>query len=108
MRIHIHIKRPRLREFHLILTEHLLEDRRLAVDDLVVGKRQQVSLPVKISHGESQLIVVPSPVQRICPEIFQSVIHPAHIPFIVKSKPAFLRQLCHPRETRGVLRRQND
>ena len=41
MGVHIHIERPRLGEFPVIIPVHFLQDRSLAVHRLIMGQRQQ-------------------------------------------------------------------
>ena len=50
MHHHIEIQRPALRELHIVVTEDLVDDRLLTVDDLVMGKRKQMPLVVEIKH----------------------------------------------------------
>ena len=103
MGVHIHIKCPGLREFHIIVSEHFLEDRCLAVDYFVVGKRQQVVRIIVIRHGEGELVIAASPEQRIDAEIVERVVHPSHIPLIIEAQPAVFRVFRDSRKAGGIL-----
>ena len=100
---HVHVKCPALRELHLIASEDLVDDRLLAVHDLIVRQRQQILLVVEIEHRESQLVGDVNSLPGLLHEIVQRVIHPAQIPLVVKSEAALVHRLCAARIGRGVL-----
>ena len=58
--------------------------------DLIMRKRKQETGIIVIHHGKSQFMIFPASVFRICAEIIQSIVHPAHIPFIVESQSPVL------------------
>ena len=101
--VHIHIECPRLGELHLIVSEHFLEDGRLSVDDFIVGEREQVVGVVVVGHGKGEFVIAAAAEQRIRAEIIQRIVHPPHVPLVVKAKPAVLRRFGDARETGGVL-----
>ena len=51
-------------------------------------------------------MIVLCSVLRTCLEIFQGIMHPSHVPFIVKSKPALIDRLGHILEICRILCRQ--
>ena len=107
MQEHIQIQGSRLRELSVIIPGHLLDDRRLPMDHLVMGERKQISLVVEISHREGQLVILLRAVGRIGPEEIQRVVHPAHIPLVVKAQAALRDRFCDPRIRRRVLCNQH-
>ena len=52
----------------------------------VVRKGKQVVLGVVIIHGERYLLVASAAEERVYSEVFEGVVHPAHVPFIVKAE----------------------
>ena len=58
------------------------------MNHLVVGDGQDEVLTPGIGDGEGQFVVDAPPEQGVCFEIFQAVIHPAHVPFEVEPQSA--------------------
>ena len=85
MCIHVHIKSPGLRKFFIIVTIHFLHDSSLSVNYLVMRKRKQETSIIIIHHGKSQFVIIVTSVFRGSTEIIQCIIHPAHVPFIIKT-----------------------
>ena len=104
VRVHVHIKRPRLRELIVVIAVHLLNNGSLAVYVLVVGKREYVLLAVVVHHRECQLVVVVHALVRRGAEVVERVVHPAHVPLVVEAETAFVHRLCYHRVIRGILR----
>ena len=94
MYVHIKVEGTQLRELLLVGAENLVDDRPLAVDNFVVGQRQQMALIVIIVHGECQELGALGTLVRSLHEIIQCVIHPAQIPLIIKSQASLFRGLC--------------
>mgnify|MGYP006990123306 CR=1 FL=1 len=46
-------------------------------------------------HRKRKLVVIPRSVLRGSPEIFQRIIHPAHIPFVIKPKSISIQRPGH-------------
>ena len=105
--IHIHIKCPCLREFHIIIAPHLLNDGRLAVNVFIVGDWQQIKLIVEILHGKGYLAMVIFSLCRWGAEVIESVVHPAQIPLVVKAKAIILNGSCYLGECGGILRNKH-
>ena len=53
-------------------------------------------------------MIIPAPILRPSLEVFQGIVHPAQIPFVVKAEPALQRALGHIREIGGILRDEHD
>ena len=66
----------------------LVEQRALAVHDLVVADRQQVVLAEGVHQREGQQVVVVLPVDRLLLEVAQGVVHPAHVPLQPEAQAA--------------------
>ena len=76
---------------------HLIIERTLAVDDLIVRDRQNEILGERIEERERQAVVVALSKQRIQRHVAQHVVHPAHVPFIIESETAHVSRLRHHR-----------
>ena len=107
MGIHIHIENSGLREFLLILTVHFLQDCSFSVNDFIMGQRQKKMVMIVIHHGKGQLMIVHAAICGSRAAVIQGVVHPAHVPLIVKSKAVFRHRLCNVGIGCGVLRYQN-
>ena len=100
---HCHIvtqKRAVSVELILIAAEHLVYKRVLAVHNLVVRKRQNKVLAVRVHHNERQKSVVVLSEIRIHRHITQRVVHPAHIPFVVKAQAVIVGRSRYHRPSR--------
>ena len=86
MREHVQIEQPGLLHPHVKIPVHLVDDRSLPVNDLVMGERQKIALVVEVFHREQQLADIPSALRRIFAHEFQCVVHPAEIPLVIESK----------------------
>ena len=75
--------------------------------NLVMREWQHVSLIIKIHHGECQLVILVASAKRQSPEEIQCVIHPTHIPFVVKSQSAVSDFLGGSLVVRGILGAEN-
>ena len=92
VRRHVQVQHPRLREFALVTAAHLLHDGGLAVNILVMGKRQDVVLVPAVHHGKGQLAEVFFAFLRGFFEVIQRIIHPAQVPLVVKAQTAVLHR----------------
>ena len=81
------------RKFLPIITWHFVNQGALAMHYLIMGKRQHKILTKGIHHGESNLVMVPLAVDRIQTAISQDIVHPAHIPLVVKAHAAHINRL---------------
>ena len=86
-----------------VVTRHLVDQRALAMHYLVMGQRQHEILAEGVHHGEGNLVMMPLPVDRIKAEIAEGVIHPAHIPLVVKAHAAHVDRLGDVRPGGGLL-----
>ena len=102
MYIHISVEHSRLGKFCLICAVHFLQDRRLAVYHLIVRQRKEESFALEVPHGEAQFVGRRTPETGIHLHVFQRIMHPSHIPFVVKAKSAILRAFCHMWKFGGV------
>ena len=86
------------------LTRHLANHGTLAVNHLIVGEYQHKILAVGIQHGKCQLPIIVFPEKRVAPHVVGKIIHPAHVPLIVKSQAALFRIACNHWPCSGLLR----
>ena len=100
-------------KLELALARHLADHRALSMHDLIVRKGQNKVLAVRIDHTERQLTVVMGTEDRIELHIIKEIIHPAHVPLIIKAKSALFyrrrhlrpcsRLLCYQKRTVRIL-----
>ena len=79
------------------VARHLVDQRALAVHDLVVRQRQDEVLRERVDERERQLVVVVAAVDRVLLEVRQRVVHPAHVPLEAEAEAA---QVGGPRDAR--------
>ena len=101
--IHIHVHSTRLWKFCFIFSVHLSENGSLSVYRLVVRERKYIALAVVVHHRKGQAVIVADAVFRRGAEVVESVVHPAHIPFVVKTETSVFRSLCDSRIGGGIL-----
>ena len=70
----------------------------------IMGEWQQEALIVLIEHGEGQLVIISAAILRIGLEVFQCVVHPTHIPLVVKAQAPLVNRLCYIVVSSGILR----
>src|SRR3546814_10577715 len=75
------------------VARHLAEQRALAVDDFVVAQRQDEVLAEGIDQAEGHLVVVMAAVDRVLAQVFQRVVHPAHVPLRSEEHTSELQSL---------------
>ena len=86
---------------------HLAHHGALAVDHLVMGEHQHKVLAVGVKHGEGQLPVMIVAEIGIAFHIAEEIIHPSHVPLIVKAQAAVRRLARNHRPGRGLLGDEN-
>ena len=80
--------------FRLLLQgipRHLAHHGAFAVHHLIVGEHQHKVLAVGVEHGECQLAVVVIAEIGVALHIAEEVVHPAHIPLVVKAQAPVCR-----------------
>ena len=107
MCIHIHVHCPGLWKFFFIVTTHFLNNGRLAMYHFIMRQRQYIRFIIIVHHGKRKFMIVCGTILRCCPEIIQCIIHPSHIPLIVKSESAVTHRFCHSRIRRRILCHQH-
>ena len=107
MRPHVPVQRAQVRELLPAVARHLLEQRSLAVHDLVVRERQHEVLRTRVHHAEGQLVMVVTPVHGIVGEVVEGVVHPAHVPLEAEAEPS-LRRRARDAGPRGRLLRDRE
>ena len=95
--------RPEIGELILIASGHLLDQRSLLMNHLVMGKHQNEFLTVGINHTECEVVVMILPVQRIQLHVTKEIVHPAHVPLVIKAHATLSNGMCHHRPCRGLL-----
>ncbi len=85
---HVGIQQPQVGELLPGVAGHLVEERPLAVHDLVVREREDEVLVEGVDQAEGQLVVVILAVHRVVPHVPQRVVHPAHVPLEAEAEAA--------------------
>jgi len=60
---------------------HFMEEGAFAVDDFVVGEGQEEIFREGVEEGEGEFVLVEFAVDGVGGEVFEGVVHPAHVPF---------------------------
>ena len=94
---------PEICKLELALARHLADHRALPVHDLIVRECQNKVLAVRIDHTERQLTVVMGTEDRIELHIIKEIIHPAHVPLIIKAQSVLLYRSRHLRPCSRLL-----
>src|SRR4030095_11992387 len=84
-------QKSHVRELLPEISRHLREHGSLSVDELVVRKRQDEILVKRVDHSKCELAVVILPMYRIETDIFQSIVHPPHVPLQTEAQSAQIR-----------------
>src|SRR5258708_217491 len=88
MYVLIRVQETQVSELVPHIARHLVEKRIFAVDDFVVGERQNEIFGEGVEEGKSQLVLVKSTVDGILREIGERVVHPAHVPLQAEAEAA--------------------
>jgi hypothetical protein len=81
MGILIGVEEPEVGELLPHIAGHFVEKRVFSVDDFVVREGKKEILGESVEQGESELVVFVFAMDGVVGEIFQGVVHPAHVPF---------------------------
>ena len=100
---HIAIERPERRELVFIGGGHLVDERPLAVHDLVVRERQDIVFGERIHERKRDLVMHVLAEERVGRHVAQHVVHPAHVPLEVKAQAADRARLCDHGPGGGLL-----
>src|SRR5260221_14742130 len=90
MSVLIRVQETQISELLPHIAGHLVEKRIFAVDDFVVGERQNEIFGEGIEEGKSELVLVEFTVNGILREISEGVVHPAHVPLQAQAEAAGL------------------
>ena len=91
-------------EFFLVFAGHFIYERTLAVHHLVVRKRKYVIFRKRVGYGKSDVVVHILAEERICRNVAQHIVHPAHVPLEVEAQTAHIRAPCDHGESGGLFR----
>ena len=101
-------ERAQTGELTPLVARHAGDERALAVDDLVVGKRQHEVLVELVHRGEREHAVVARAPREVSLHVVQGVVHPAHVPLEVEAQSAVLGRIGHERPGSGLLGDHHD
>ena len=101
---HIEEKLSALREFVLVISPHLLHYRCFSVYAFIMREREQEQFAVEVLHRECEHMIILTPLGGGHPEIVQSIVHPAHVPFVIEAEPVVFDRSSHLQEIGRILR----
>ena len=81
------VEKPDSGELTPGVARHTPYERELAVDDLIMRKRQNIVLAVRVCNSKRQLVVAARPEREVGLHIFERIVHPAHVPLVMESEP---------------------
>ena len=82
---------------------HLAQQRPFAVHHLVVRERQHEVLVEGVDEAKAQLTLVMAAVDGVARDVGQGVVHPAHVPFVMKPQAAGIGRSRDRRKCGGLL-----
>ena len=85
---HVAVEEAEVREPLPRVPRHLIGQRPLAVDDLVVGEGEDEVLVEGVDQAEGEFVVVVFAVDGVVPHVAERVVHPAHVPLQAEAEPA--------------------
>ena len=85
---------PQVRHLLFLIPRHLVQKRAFSMDYLIMRQTQKEFLTVGIDHTESQLIMSSASVDGIFLHIINKVVHPSHIPLVVKTQAVVFYFAC--------------
>lgn len=97
MRCHIHQKQSHSVKLHIIVAGHFIEQAAFSVHHLIVAYRQNKVFRKSIEKAKGYAVVVAFSEKRIHGGVAKHIVHPAHVPFKVEAKPAYIRRHCYHR-----------
>ncbi|OPZ92587.1 MAG: hypothetical protein BWY73_00731 [candidate division TA06 bacterium ADurb.Bin417] len=81
-------QQPEAGEFLPVVAGHLSQQGSLAVDDLVMGERQDEVFAEGVNEAEGQFFLVITAEERVLPEVGEGVVHPAQVPLVAEAEAA--------------------
>ncbi len=103
VREHVRKEIAHARELHVVIAGHFVDERALAVNDLVVRNRQDKVLGKCVNHGERNRVVVVLAEHGVGLDIRQRVVHPAHVPLEIEPESAHVHGARNAAPRRGLL-----
>jgi hypothetical protein len=71
-----------------LVARHATQNRPLAVHDLIMRERQDEVFEKRVVQAEQNLPVMMLAVDRVLADVFERIVHPAHVPLIAESEAA--------------------
>ncbi len=85
---HVAKQNPKVCKLLPAISRHLIQERALTMNHLIVRKRQHVVFRKGIKPAEGQLLMVMLAVDWIASQVSERIVHPAHIPLVAKTQPS--------------------
>ena len=107
-RVLVTVECPEIGELLPLVSRHLVDQRTLPVNHLIVGKRENEVLVIGVEHAERQVVLVERAVHRLVGEVLERVVHPPHVPLVSEAEPAGINRTGHAGECRGFFGNHHD
>ena len=92
---------PQIGKFLPGITGHFVQQRTLAMHHFVVRNRQYKIFTEGVGQAKCQFAVMVLSVHRVARHIGQGVVHPAHVPLVMKTQPSCIGRPRNRRERSG-------
>src|SRR5579872_6546226 len=94
---HIGVERAQVGELAPAVARHFVEQRALAVHDLIMRERQDEILAPRVHQPEGEIAMMKAAENRIEAEVAERVVHPAHVTFEAEAETAYINRTADSR-----------
>ena len=108
MGYHICQQRSQIGQLLIFVTGHFVQERALHMHHFVMTQRQKIVFVVHIDETEGKMVMMMLSIDGVVFEIFQSVVHPAHIPFVSETESTYIGGTTDHRKGGGLFRHHHD
>src|SRR6266568_3139693 len=88
MTVHVAVEESEVSELLPGITWHLVEQRTLPVYDFIMGQWEDEVFRERVPETEGELVMMVLSVNGVLCEVFQRVMHPAHVPLHTETQPS--------------------
>src|SRR5437899_2722918 len=96
-RPHVAEQGAQVGEFLPAIPGHLVDQRPLSINDLVMREREHKILEPRVHESKRQVAVMKSTIDRRVAEIVEGIVHPSHVPLEAKTKTADIERTADSR-----------
>ena len=84
----IAVEEAQVGEFAPGVAGHFVEEALFEVHDFIVGEGEHEFFAEGVHKGEGECAVVVAAIDGVHSEVFEAVVHPAHVPFEIEAQAA--------------------